>query len=130
MKKAIDTTRQQVLGPKFYKRLIEPLRAQARSLGYAIAVHGSLKRDIDLIAIPWTEDAADPRQLADGLYAVTAMVMGFVPPRSYSLKGCDHTLAGMPGMKPHGRLGWVWQLGGGVYIDLSVMPRKDAEPPF
>jgi hypothetical protein len=40
-----------------YELLIEPLRAVARSLGYALTVHGSLVRDIDLVAVPWTSDA-------------------------------------------------------------------------
>lgn len=121
MKTEID--RRARLAPQFFKKLIGPLREQARSLGYAIAVHGSVKRDIDLVAIPWTSDGGDARQLADALFATTAIVMGFVPVRSWSMKGAEHTLAGCPGDKPHGRLGWVFQLGGGVYIDLSVMPR-------
>lgn len=36
------------------RRIIRPLRERAKVLGYAIAVHGSLERDIDLIAAPWT----------------------------------------------------------------------------
>jgi len=28
-----------------------------RDCGYAIAPHGSLARDLDVIAVPWTEDA-------------------------------------------------------------------------
>lgn len=37
--------------------------------------------------------------------------------------GQEFTVAGGPGIKPHGRLGWVINLGGDPYIDLSVMPR-------
>jgi hypothetical protein len=36
---------------------IYKIQAIARPLGWAVAVHGSLDRDIDLIAVPWVEDA-------------------------------------------------------------------------
>lgn len=37
---------------------IKKVREIARKHGWAIGVHGSLCRDIDLIAVPWTEDAS------------------------------------------------------------------------
>lgn len=55
-----------------YKKLIEPLRVKARELGYALAIHGTLKRDIDLIACPWTGHAVDARTLAEALLRVAA----------------------------------------------------------
>lgn len=36
---------------------VEPIRVAAREVGYAIGVHGSQERDLDLIAAPWTDDA-------------------------------------------------------------------------
>lgn len=44
---------------------IERIRALAREVGYGLGVHGSLERDLDLIAIPWVETAASPQELAD-----------------------------------------------------------------
>jgi hypothetical protein len=38
--------------------IIESMRAIAREHGWALAVHGTLVRDIDLIAVPWVEEAA------------------------------------------------------------------------
>jgi hypothetical protein len=32
------------------------LQAAAREVGYALLLHGSLLRDVDIVAIPWTED--------------------------------------------------------------------------
>lgn len=132
---------------QLYEKLIEPIREKSRELGYAIAVHGTLKRDIDLIACPWTPEAVPERELADALFALVEHIHG----RAYwswhlierpvgksgpfDLEGKlnkeaadanfarEYTLAGAPGSKPHGRLGWVINLGGGPYIDLSVMPR-------
>ncbi len=39
-----------------YPQLVE----EARRHGYALAPHGSLQRDLDLIAVPWSEEAAAP----------------------------------------------------------------------
>ena len=36
---------------------VEVIRAAAKEIGYAIAVHGSLERDLDVVAVPWTEEA-------------------------------------------------------------------------
>lgn len=81
----------------------------ARAHGYALTVHGSLARDFDFVAIPWTEDARPAEELAE---AIRARVGGFVhPPEEF------------PRHKPHGRLAWSIHLGSGPYIDLSVMPR-------
>lgn len=105
-----------------YEKLIGPLRDKARELGYAIGVHGTLKRDIDLIACPWVAEAVDARTLAEALLEVAALHNGgtaFLLPKEDD----GYFWAGCPGGKPHGRLCWTFHLGGGPYIDLSVMPR-------
>ena len=48
--------------------LLPTIREAARELGYAIGLHGSLARDFDIIAVPWTEDAAHPDDLAKAIY--------------------------------------------------------------
>lgn len=49
---------------QFYRGILPKIREAARANGYAIGVHGSLRRDMDLIAVPWTEQCADKDQLA------------------------------------------------------------------
>lgn len=110
-----------------YKRLIGPLRAKARELGYAVGIHGTLKRDIDLIACPWTTEAVDARTLAEALQAVAREICGKADLAWHPGKGQEFTLEGAPGLKPHGRLCWSIHLGLGPYIDLSVMPRQPAQ---
>lgn len=85
----------------------------AKGYGYAIAVHGSLIRDVDLLAVPWIENTAiTPSMLAEGIAAALPGVV-----------------KGPWEKKPHGRVAVViypkirygfdtW------YIDLSVMPRR------
>lgn len=88
-----------------YPQLVEV----ARSHGYALALHGSLQRDLDLIAVPWTEAAIAPLELI--------LKLGEV----FDLEP-NHPIE-QPGQKPHGRLSWTLPLWWGAYLDISVMPR-------
>lgn len=87
----------------------------ARHQGYAIGVHGSRVRDVDLIAVPWIEGCAiTPQVLAE-------MIAEALP----------GVLVGGWERKPHGRQGitiypkWRWGFDS-WYIDLSVMHRHRA----
>jgi hypothetical protein len=88
---------------------IYPALAQiARDHGYALALHGSLQRDLDLIAVPWTPEASGPDVL------LKALCEEFDTP--------DNNKDSGPTVKPHGRLAWTIPLWWGAYIDLSIMP--------
>ncbi len=93
---------------------------KARELGYALALHGSLVRDLDLIAVPWTEDAVSAAEL------VAAMIeaCGGFTINDETADPYDYTRRN-PQPKPHGRRSWKIFLGGSPYIDLSVMPRVE-----
>lgn len=111
------------------ERLIEPLRVRAKELGYALGVHGSLARDIDLIAVPWTPEAVAARALAEALRDRAAELNDGVA-LEVDRQGAanpDYFDNGCRGNKPHGRLVWTYHLGGGPYIDLSVMPLAPSE---
>lgn len=107
-----------------YELLIEPLRETARAQGYALTVHGSLARDIDLVAVPWVKGAISAPVLVRRLIATVRRLNDGI-----ALVINDHSAAEgderrrNPTSKPHGRLAWCIHLGGGPYIDLSVMPR-------
>ena len=89
--------------------VIAIVKITAKRCGYAVAWHGSLARDIDLIACPWTESAKPPEVLVE---RIVDAVKGWVNPARNN-----------PLAKPHGRLAWtIYLLGTGVMIDLSVMP--------
>ncbi len=91
--------------------LLPPLRLAAKGCGYAIAVHGSLARDIDLVAIPWTSSATSAKALVDRLCGVIAGICGRAHPSA------DWTA------KPHGRKALIIITSGDAEIDLSIMPR-------
>jgi len=82
----------------------------SREVGYAIGLHGSLKRDMDLIAAPWTDEAIGNAGLIDHLCA-----------------GLPAVRIGGPERKSHGRIAVTLQMDGYFKpIDLSIMPRLDA----
>lgn len=89
--------------------LIIPLREVARRHGYALGVHGSLSYDIDLIACPWRETCTQPENLAAAIQDAVKAIAG-----TSKMEG--------PEQKPCGRLAWSFHMGGGPYVDLSVMP--------
>lgn len=49
--------------PMFYACVLENLRKIAANCGYALAVHGSLVRDLDLIAVRWNLNYEHPDYL-------------------------------------------------------------------
>lgn len=65
-------------------QIVETVRKAAHEAGWAIGVHGSLIRDIDLIAVPWREGASSPEELVDAIKEATGYIShGHVlgPPR-------------------------------------------------
>ncbi len=95
-----------------YVGLYPFLRDVAKLNGYALAVHGSLANDFDLIAVPWVMDAARAGKLIQELAEVVGAEVGK-----------DDPAAPNPGIKPHGRLAWTVHFGRGPYMDISVMPK-------
>jgi hypothetical protein len=101
---------------------VYPILAElAREKGYSLALHGSMQSDVDVVAIPWTEDACSARELLEHLskqlgifqYVDEVADYGTVPDIS------------SPEQKPHGRVAWVIPLQAGMVIDISVMPRVE-----
>lgn len=76
--------------------------------GYALAVHGSLARDFDIIAIPWVEHPSAKEVVIDDIHNTFAVRM-----------------IGEPEEKPHGRLAYTLSVGfGECSIDLSFINQK------
>lgn len=51
--------------PPLYAVMYPELARIAKAHGYALSVHGSMTRDFDLIAVPWTDHAGDPYPMVD-----------------------------------------------------------------
>ena len=98
-----------------YARVFTMARVLAWQEGYAVVMHGSFTRDLDLVAVPWTEAACEPEHL---IRRVTeAARLANITPE--------------PGKKPHGRLVWTLtfdKFADPRFIDFSIMPPHPATP--
>ncbi len=77
-----------------------------RKHGYALAIHGSCQRDLDLIAVPWVKGKVTHPD------TVILDIM-----KRYKLMMC-----GKPENKPHGRKAFALDTGAGTFVDISFMP--------
>jgi uncharacterized protein GlcG (DUF336 family) len=104
-----------------YVALYPMLVAVARRHGYALAVHGTVTRDFDLIAVPWVDEASDPLTLIKAFKKATNAVTHH-DETDHLVKDCS------PTKKPHGRVAFSLHVTNhgmyGGYLDISVMPKQ------
>jgi hypothetical protein len=101
----------------FYACLLPELRQIAIDHGYTLAIHGSMARDLDLIAVPWAEQVQDHEIMVDKmLQAIGGTIFGAMLPQ--------------PGDKPHGRIVYTLSILGDWFIDLSVIPKGPTHPAY
>jgi hypothetical protein len=105
-----------------YVALYPMLLQIANDHGYALAVHGSLHRDFDLIAVPWIESASDALTLIQAMRRKTRTVTQHENSDRKWHKDCS------PTQKPHGRVSYSLHVTNsgmyGGYLDISVIPRQ------
>lgn len=87
-------------------KFIQRCKEAANSCGYALTYHGTMQRDIDLVAVAWTDDADDLLKFLGSFIAQTGSYI--------------HSIE----RKPHGRISLMLR---GAYgqdrdVDLSVVP--------
>lgn len=51
----------------FYACIWPDIRDKALDHGWALGLHGSLSNDMDIMAMPWTEDAVPAREMIEAL---------------------------------------------------------------
>lgn len=122
----------------FYACLYHGLCDIARKHGYALCIHGTVTRDLDLVAIPWTAEAVDAVALKDALMEhIGAVDYEGLTRRQFPANEeiVQQVLraererkqevydAGGACLKPHGRRAWNLYMDFGAKVDLSVMPR-------
>jgi len=105
---------------QFYIHRLDALIKAGRECGYCILPHGSLCRDLDLVALPWVEDAVDKDEL---YYRLALAASPGVPRKKYAVWE----------VKPHGRracsvpicmIDYSDTRDGVGHIDLSVMVQE------
>lgn len=109
--------------PLFYACCFQPLQAIAREMGYNLLMHGSMDRDMDLVAVPWVND---PSQELDLIIAFDK----YLKEVSFIKEQAEN--AYMHSILPGGRSSWVINLNRGgpfnnytdaqYYLDISITP--------
>jgi len=95
-----------------YCALYPELADLVRKHGYALAIHGTLGRDMDLIAVPWVPLPDEPQTVVD---AITS---------NFAVK----EVGGPAEIREHGRLVYTLSLAfGECFIDLSFTPKAEAQ---
>lgn len=94
-----------------YAALWDDIRSAAWECGWAVALHGSLARDMDIMAMKWVEDCTDAQTMIDTI-----------------IKRCfaDNILAErftkcIKNVKPHGRVCYTIPIWGDHYLDISLI---------
>ena len=108
---------------QFYLSRLPAIRQAAKQLGYAIGVHGSCRRDFDLIAVAWQDHASTPDELAHAV-ALAACQMTRNGTYNWELKPAGRIATSIPICWPL----WYGQPGAG-HIDLSVVIPNRPNPP-
>lgn len=106
-----------------YARVFTIARTLAWQEGYAVLFHGSFTRDLDLIAVPWTDAACEPEHLV-------RRIAGSLEDMEILVKTSGD--ASQSSVKPHGRLAWTLifkSFGDPRFVDFSVMPPAAPTPP-
>jgi len=101
--------------------LIARIRAIAAEHGWAVGVHGSLTRDIDLIAVPWTPDACIWVDLWLHLSKEVPLWRGGIERKPHGRMGC--TLL-QPGSEPIPGTGDFTP----AQVDISFIPCNQPPP--
>lgn len=99
-------------GPVYAAAMYPGLAPIFHRHGYALACHGSLARDFDLIAIPWAETVSKAEDVLKDVTSEWAL-----------------TILGEAERKTHGRIAYTLSCGfGECAIDLSFFPIAENEP--
>lgn len=120
--------------PSLYAYYFNILKEIAKEYGYNLVLHGSLARDLDLIAIPWQAELRPwEDMIKEFVEAMGGELLENIPVRDGNgtlIDLVDYKMA------PHGRRGYVINLNRGgydekgekytpdpqYYIDISIIP--------
>jgi len=94
----------------FYTIIFNKMKEKAADLGYMLTVHGSMARDMDLIAVPWIEDVEPHEKLVAEISKLLEPTVW----KDFHFKE--------RGVKPHGRVVYTLAIYSDWFIDLSILP--------
>lgn len=92
----------------FYAAVWNDLRQAAMDCGWALGLHGSLNSDMDIMAMPWVENAVPADDMIENLIDI----FGFSRPPHCEV---DKT------SKPNGRVVYTIPIFADFYLDINVI---------
>jgi hypothetical protein len=95
--------------PAFYAAMWEDIRKCAMDLGWAVAIHGSLSSDMDIMAMPWTNDTVSFEKL---VCSISKLFDSNSISELYSITYNE---------KPHGRIVATIPIWEDFYLDVSTI---------
>lgn len=114
--------------PHFYAHCFQGLIEIAKAKGYNLLLHGSMNRDLDLVAVPWIDDPATHIELLDSFCEFLGVPLQRDP---------DDKPAYLYSVLGGGRHSYVINLNRGgrfngyideqYYLDISITPLIKAE---
>jgi len=96
----------------FYASIWPDLRDAAMDCGWALGLHGSLSKDMDIMAMPWVEGAKPVEEM------IKALSGCFTESRF-----AEQHLVPKTG-KPNGRVVYTMSIWADFYLDINIISRE------
>lgn len=100
----------------FYTCIWPDLREAALNCGWALGLHGSLANDMDIMAMPWTEDAKPVEEMIKAL----SDCFTESPFKEHHIVPFTD--------KPHGRVCYTMSIWADFHLDISVINHQINKP--
>lgn len=95
--------------PVLYTILYNSFRQAALDCGYALALHGSMHNDMDLLAVPWIDNP-------ESVETLVSKISDCIGETIWK----DHHFMN-PTEKPHNRISYTLSIYSNWHIDLSII---------
>lgn len=106
--------------PMVYSCILEGLRKKAAECGYALAVHGTLATDLDLIAVRWADNYESPTYLVERFIEELGNY-------HFSDDESDSTSLTVPTRRYDNQIHYSIPIYGDWYIDLTVIVNEKVD---
>lgn len=97
----------------FYAAMWDDIRQCAMDCGWAVALHGSLNSDMDIMAMPWAQEITCFPEM---VRRISELFTGSSMAKNYRITY---------GEKPYGRAVATIPIWGDFYLDISAMETGD-----
>jgi hypothetical protein len=97
----------------FYACMWDDFRQAAMNCGWALGLHGSLASDMDIMAMPWVEDASPVEDMIAALESCLTIPEDSITPNTRITTD-----------KPNGRVVYTIHIFADFYIDLNIISTK------